>query len=802
MLKNNFILAFRLLTRQRIYSAINLVGLSLGMASFLIIVLFYQYQNSYDQYLTKKDRIYRICRYNSPHKGAGYISKISSSAAESLQNRVTGVEKTLRLSYANTELTYKENSFREQNLWAADQSFIDIFDIELVEGSSKTALSAMNSVVLTESMANKYFGNEPALSKIISTLDKHGKKTDIQVTGIMKDLPSNSHLVIDAVFSFPTLKNYLEPEEFDKNWVLCNTYLLLEEGANPNDVEKLVSEIILQQVPAEGYEEAHFPILPVTDIFFDFAKNGGAQRGSKLLTNILLLIGIFILLIASLNYVNLATARSLKRSKEVGVRKVSGANKWQLIYQFLGESIFFSLLAMITALFLVFLVMPYVNNFSNVMYRIDLNASRFIDPTFMLVALSTGIVTGLLSGLYPAFIISSFQPSRSLKGENSSGSKLSTKKVLVVAQYVVSVFLIVCCIAIYKVFDHIKNQNYGFEIENIIAVNIDNVDSPSKVDYLKNTFSAIDGVVGIASTSKIPLSHRNESSGMVYHEKKDYKYGHPIIYIDQHYFDLLDIKVLQNIPEHTRADNIQNGIYVSQLFMDKYGDQYPLGNPVEIYSYSEMNRIQFTPNIIGVVGDIKERILSPRLGPVIFKQDESEFNYLLLKLAPEKQHQTIAKIEAAFKDQHPYLAFNFTFIEDEMNFMFNTITPFSSLVYYATFFAIIIASMGLFALALFVTQQRTKEVGIRKIFGASELKISLLLAKQYIGLILISFFISGPITFYGFKWIFMKFPEKIELSWILLALVGAGLILLALATVFGQSWKAAKSNPVDTLRYE
>jgi putative ABC transport system permease protein len=802
MLKNNIIIAFRLLKRQRIYSAINLIGLSLGMASFLIIVLFYQYQNSYDQFLPKKDRIYRISRYMSENKGVGYISKISSSAAEALNNNVAGIEQTLRLSYVKTELTYKENSFRELFLIAADNSFFEIFDFEMIYGNPKTALSDMNSVVLSESMAKKYFGNESAHSKIISIVDKNGEKVDVQVAGIMKDIPPNSHLIIDAVFSYPTIRNLKEPAEFDNDWALCHTYLLLDENANRAQVEKSVSEIILKNVPDEGFEHAHFPILPVTDIFFDFGKDGGSQRGSKLLTNILLLIGIFILLIASLNYVNLATARSLKRSKEVGIRKVSGANKPQLIYQFIGESVFFSFLAMIMALFLVFMVMPYINNFSNMMYRISLNASSFIEPQFILIALSTAIATGFLSGLYPAFIISSFNPSKSLKGENIRGQKISTKKVLVVAQYVVSIFLVVCCIAIYKVFDHLKNQNFGFEIENIIAVNIDNFESPTKIDFLKNTYSTIDGVNGIASTSKIPLSHRDENSGYVHHEKDDFKYGYPIIYIDQHYFDLLGIKMTKHIPGHSDENKIQNGMYVSQLFMDKYADQYTMGSAVEVFNQKEKSKILFSPSIIGVVEDIKERVLAAKKGPVIFKVDENKLNYLLIKLAPEKQHETIAKLEASFKNQHPYLAFNFTFIEDEMNFMFNTISPFSTLVYYATFFAIIIASMGLFALALFVTQQRTKEVGIRKIFGASELKISMLLAKQYINLILVSFLISGPLTFYGFKWIFMKFPEQIELSWMILFMVGTGLILLALATVFGQSWKAAKSNPVDTLRYE
>lgn len=802
MFKNNIIIAFRLLFRQRVYSAINLIGLSLGMASFFVIVLYFQYQNSYDQFLPKKDRIYRISRYMQKNTGAGYISKISSKAAEALQIGVTGVEQTLRLVSVQTELTYKDNSFREMFVCAADQSFFDIFDFELTHGNPQIALAEINSIVISETMAKKYFGKEPAISKIISTLDQNGQRIDLKVTGIMKDIPANFHMVLDAIISYSTLKNFIEQDEFDDNWALCHTYLLLEENADPALVEEMTSDIIRQHIPEEGFEKAHFPILPVTDIFFNPGKDGGSQLGNRLLTNIFMLIGIFILLIACLNYINLATARSLKRSKEVGIRKVSGASKIQLIYQFIGESLFFSFISMIIAIFLVYIIIPYINNFSNLMYRIHLDASLLLAPKFLLISLVSALITGLFSGLYPAFVISSFKPSKSLKGEIVVRGKLSTKKVLVVSQYAVSVFLIVCCIAIYKVFDHLKNQNFGFEDENIIAISVDNMKSPAKIDHLKNQFMTIAGVNSTALTSKIPLSHRNETSGIVFDEQQNFKYPHPIIYIDENYFDLLDIDIIQHVPDHTVKLKNQQGIYVSQLFMKKYGEQYPMGNAIDIYNFDDRNRIEFTTPIIGVTTDIKDRILSPQKGPIIFKYDEKECNYLLVKLEPQKQHETIAGLETAFKNQNPYLAFDFTYIEDEMNLMYSMITPFSTLVYCATFFAIIIASMGLFALALFITQQRTKEVGIRKIFGSSELSISYLLARQYIKLILVSFAISGPITFYGFKWIFTMFPEHIELSSWLLFMVGAGLILLALVTVFGQSWKVSKSNPIDTLRYE
>lgn len=802
MLKNNILIAFRLLLRQRIYSAINLIGLSIGMASFLVIVLFYQYQKSYDQFITKKDRIYRINRYMRTHDMAGYISKVSYDAAGTLGNQISGIEQTLRLREFSTELTYKENSFRETYMLAADPSFFEFFDYKFIAGDPVAALNDMNTIVLNEKLAKKYFGDEPAISKYLSSVDQNGRKYDYKVTGVIKEVPPNSHLTADAIISFSSLKNHLDLNTRGKSWASCHAYVLLEEDADSEKVGAFVNQSLLEHVPEVGFEQASFRLMPLTDIYFNPGKDGGSQRGSTLLTNILLLIGVFILLIASLNYVNLATARSLKRSKEVGIRKVSGANKKQLIYQFMGESVFICLVAMLVGLFLVYLIIPYINNFSNYMYRIALNQSFLLDPTFMGIALVAAMSTGLLSGLYPSFVISSFKPAKSLKGDNVQSGKLSTRKILVVTQYVVSIFLIVCCIAIYKVFDHLRNQNFGFDEENIVAIRTDKIASPSKVDYLKNQFRMIEGVDHVAATSKVPLTHRDEHYCRIYHAKREQKDARTVIYVDENYFDLLGIDVHQSLVNPEGNGSLTNGIFVNQLFIDEYGDQYSLGNGVDLYDDNNHNKIAFTSQIIGVVGNFKDRVISPKKGPMIFKVDEEKTNYLLVRLKPENQHATIARLESSFKAQHPYLAFSFSFLEDEMNFMFAMITPFGSLVYYATLFAIIIASMGLFALALFITQQRTKEVGIRKIFGSSEFAVSMLLAKQYVRLILISFLISGPLTFYGFKWIFQKFPEQIEMSWWVLAMVAGGLVLLALATVFGQSWKVARSNPVNTLRYE
>lgn len=802
MLKNNFILAFRLLTRQRVYSAINLIGLSLGMACFLIIVLFYQYQKSYDQFHTKKDQIFRINKHLDGIKGNRRISKVSASLTESVHGNIPEIKNSVRLIELGQELHYQDKGFNEWYMYAADNSFFEIFDFKLINGDPASALSELNSIVLNQTLAKKYFGDESPMGKIMSTVDDNGQKVDLTVTGIMKDVPANTHLTVHALLSFHSIKNFMSEEDMYGNWSLCHTYLLLDDQADPTDVEKQIFDLVSHQISMEDFEKASLPLQPISEIYFNPTRDGGSQRGSKTLTNIFLLIGVFVLLIASLNYINLSTARSLKRSKEVGIRKVSGASKHQLVYQFIGESILFCIVSLALALILVGIFIPTLNNFSNYMFKIHLNSFFLFDVQFMGIAISSAIIAGFLSGLYPAFIIASFQPSKSLKGESAGRNKMSAKKVLVVAQYVVSIFLVICCLTIYKVFDHMRNQDFGFDEENIIALNVEKINDPAQISGLKNTFKQIAGVAKVAGASKIPLSMRNDMAYNIYNEKTKLKRLVPTIFIDEDYFELLGMDQKQFLPSTKEPVEIMNGIVVNEAFVEKYGEQYALGDAVDAYEYYKTDILSFTSKIVGIVENTKNRTIDQSVGPIIYKYDHNTLNQLLIELRPGTQHEAMAAIESIFKTQYPYLAYETKFIEDEVEFAFSMITPFAKLIYYATFFAIFIASMGLFALALFVTQQRTKEIGIRKIFGSSEVNISLLLAGQFVKLILISFIIAGPLTFYGFRWLLMKFPEKIVLSWSLLGGTGLAIICIALITVMGQSWQAAKSNPVDTLRYE
>lgn len=805
MLKNNIIIAFRLLKRQRVYSIINILGLSLGFASFLLIVLFYQYQYSYDTFHSKKDRIFRINKHlDGQGQGKIRVSRTSPKVAEMINGNISGIKNTVRLAELSAELHSEDASFNELFMYAADNSFFDVFDFKLTSGNPKSALKQLNSIVLGKSMAKKYFGDEPALGKTMTTIDMRGRKVDLTVTGIMEDIPANTHLMINALFSFPTLKNFVTADKFDASWSLCHTYILLDESANREHVEQQIADLVLKHVPLNDFKTASLPIQPIQSIYFNPTKDGGAQRGDELVTDVFLLVGVLLLLIASLNYINLATARSLKRSKEVGIRKVSGADKKQLIYQFIGESIFICLVALLMSFVLVYFFIPYVNNFSSIIFRIHLNQHFFIDPNFLFIAVPTAIITGILSGLYPAFVISSFKPSKSLKGESVNPAKISTKQVLVVMQYVVSIFLVIFCLTVYKFFNHMKNQDFGFDNENILAFRIDKLKEPGKVYDLKNKIKQLNGVLNIAASSKVPLSMQFESSVKIFNAKYNMKRDVSTMYIDEDFFNLLELEIVQKVGSNQDDEEIAKGLMVNEGFLRAFEEQYALGDAVDVYDRDNMNTVSFTGNIRSVVKDFNNRLfnIGKDPGPEIYILDDNKLSFMLVRLAPNTQHETIASIESVFKSNFPYLTFDFSFVDDEMDFVYDMFRPFTTLMYYFTFLAIFIASMGLFALALFITQQRTKEISIRKIFGSSELGISILLVKQYLRLILISFLITGPVTFIGFRQLLLMLPQKVEFSWLLLVMVGAGLILLAIITVVGQAWKAARTNPVDTLRFE
>ena len=804
MFRNYLKFAFRSLVRQRIFSIISISGLSIGMACFLIITLYFQFQHSYDQFHSKKDRIYRINKYLDGGKGRMRLSFTAPFVADYILDNIDEVEEVVRFSSLPLDLHYKDNSFKEMYTYGCDSQMFSVFDFKLIKGNEKTALATPNSIVLSKSISKKYFGDENPMDKILTTYTRTGEAVPLKVSGILEDIPQNSHILFQVLVSMNTVNRFVKDNWYENDWHGCHTYLLLEENAVPDRVQTRINQILLKKVPLQGYNKARLPLQSLTSIFFNPTKDGSSQRGNKTMTYVLLTLGVFILFIASLNYINLSTARSIKRNREVGIRKVLGAQKGQLLWQFLGESMFMAFIALLFAIVLMQIFIPHLNSFSNILYQIDLDTGFLGNWTFLGIAFSTTFLTGLLSGVYPALILSRFNPVKALRGNRTGKGSITLKKGLVIIQYVVSIVLIVGSIGIYKVYNFMLNQDLGFNKEHLMAISLDGFNQDSRIRNLKDQLDQHVNIKGVSLTSKVPLSMRDDFSVYMKDPSSDLDQRIPTIYIDEQYFNLLEIDYKIK-PESLSIETEKTSMIVNETFLDLFGEYYQIGDQVELFDYNNSNQpvpIDY-PEIKGVVRNFKiGRLIEMKQMPCAYIIASNNQNYLLARLDPDKKNETLSSIETTFKEVFPDQVFQYTFIDDEINTFISILSPFARLIFYGTFFAIFIASMGLFALALYITQQKTKEIGIRKVFGASIKNISFQLARYFIKLVLIAFIIAGPITFFGFRKMLQVLPERIVLEWSLLFGIGIGIVVLAIGTVLVQSWNAARTNPVITLRYE
>jgi len=724
--------------------------------------------------------------------------------ADYIRDNIKDVEEIIRFSSLPLDLHYKDRSFKESYTYACDNHVFNVFDFKLLKGDSKSVLASPNSIVLSESISNKYFGDENPIGKTLTTYNKSGEEISLEVTGILEDTPQNSHIQFDILVSMNTVKYFVKDNWYENNWHGCHTYLLLYENSKPDEVQRSIDKILLEKVPLQGFNKASLPIQSLTSIFFNPTKDGSSQRGNKAMTYVLLTLGLFILFIASLNYINLTTARSLKRNREVGIRKVLGAQKGQLVWQFLGESMFISFISLLLAIVLMQVFIPHLNSYSNIFYQIDLDIDFLGNGHFLGIAFCTTFLTGLLSGLYPALILSGFNPVKALRGNNEKRGSISMKKGLVIVQYVVSVVLIVGSIGIYKVYNFMLNQDFGFNKENLMAINLHGFNNDPRIENLKDKLSQKVSIKSVSLTSKVPMSMRNDISFYMKDPSSDLDHRVITIYIDEQYFKLLEVEYTDE-PESISIDNENSIMIVNKTFMDLFGEHYHIGDEVELFDYNNSNKpitIEY-PEIKGIVKNFKGRnLILEKPMPKAYILSSNNTNYLLARLNPDDKNETLSSIESTFREIFPDQVFQYTFVDDEINTFMSILSPFAKLIFYGTFFAIFIASMGLFALALYVTQQKTKEIGIRKVFGASIKNISIQLAKHFIKLVIIAFLIAGPITFFGFRKMLQMLPEKIILEWSLLLGIGLGIIILAITTVVVQSWTAARTNPVITLRYE
>jgi len=798
MLKNYLKVTLRNIKKQKGYSFINIASLAVGLSCCILILLYIRYEFSYDKHHNAAQYIYRVVR---EHQGSPvWYNSSEHPLAASLKEDFPEVVKATRVK-KNDEVgvvEYNSKLFNEEGIYFVDQDFLEIFTFPLVLGDMHSALKEPFSVLLTQEMAEKYFGSEEPVGKILQIEVWYGeKKHDYKIRGVLKNIPENSHFTYDFLVSYNTLHtlkrggkdsvetwDYYEPK----------TYVRLESHASPMDLEEKFPSF-LRKYKGEESESERLHLQPLTDIHL-----GGNLR-FELETNsdmkyiyLFSAIGFFIMLIACLNYINLSIARSAKRTVEVGMRKVVGANKAQLIMQFLGESIVFSFLSLMISFLLVELVLP---AFCSLIDR-NLSLSLLQDLDMLLVFLGIAVFMGLLSGSYPALFISSFHPIQIIKGTLKIGSKSSAvfRNLLVVVQFVVSIILIVCTFVIHNQLSYIRNINLGFDKEQIVTVFTMDINLKRNIEPLKKELLKNPEILGVSASLDLPITIRRTTTVEWDEQGENRELGLNYTFVDYDYFNVYEIEVVKgrNFSKDFFMDKEQ-AIVLNETAARNLGWENPVGR-----RFQAQGR-EWT--VIGVIKDFHFHSLHRRIDPLIFLFHEGRgIDYFSIKVSPSSIPSTVGFIEEKFKKLSPGFPFQYAFLDERIDKIYKAEQKLGQNFNIFTFIALSIACLGLIGLASFISEQKRREISIRKILGADFQRIVVLMVREYVRCIAVAAVIAWPIGYFIMDRWLQNFAYRTSLGIGIFILSGLLAFVIALITVSYQSIKAAVANPVDSLRYE
>jgi putative ABC transport system permease protein len=804
MLKNYIKVAIRNLLRYKIYSIINILGLALGITSTILLALFVQNELTYDNYYPESKNMYRVTSELKMGNKEYNLAIVAPVLAQVALAEIPEIKKTARFRVAgNYIVKYNNISFDENKICFADNSVIDLFAINLLSGSPQTALVEPSSIILSEKTAEKYFNNENPIGKTL-TLDN---SSDFMVTGVFKSIPQNTHFDIDFMISMPSLA-----ESKQLSWLQNNyqTYFILKDGADPKVVKAKLDGMLVKyrgpemekalgvtfaQLEENGGIGAYF-LQPVRDIhlYSDLQAEIGVNGDIKYVY-IFSIIAAFILLIACVNFMNISTARSATRAKEVGIRKVLGSYKKGLVWQFLTESFLTTLISLIIAIGLIELLMPYFNN----LIEKQLTLEYFNNPFILYSIFSVLIVIGFLAGSYPAFVLSSFKPAEVLKGKVKAGTKSGNlRSSLVIFQFTASIILIISTLVVLNQLNYIQNKNLGFNKENVITLN--NTNLLGKSDQLfKEKMLQYPEVKSATVSGYLPVPSGYNQTMMWPQGKTDNGSSIPRWDVDHDYLSTMGIKIVEGRDFSREFSTDSTGLILNQAAVKLFGFDNPIG---KIISRQYNNAGDFTNHtVIGVVKDFHFQTLRNSIAPlaIFFGNSNSIISF---RTNTADISSVIKKLKVTWNEMAPGQPFSYSFLDERFENMYRGEQRISEIFGTFAFLAIFIGCLGLFSLSAFITEQKTKEIGIRKVLGSSSTLIVTMLSKEFVKLVVIAFIIASPIAYYLMnKWL-MEFEYKTDLSlWIFLS---AGLISLAIAvaTVSYQAVKAAIANPVDSLRSE
>jgi putative ABC transport system permease protein len=803
MFKNYFKVTLRNIKRHKGYSILNISGLAIGFACFIFIFLFVRYELSFDQQHTKADRIYNaIFKFTGDYTmGTPKQAHSHPLLAPTLWNEFLEIEAATRFSkYNNVMIRVKEQKFLFDKWVWADENIFDVFDLPFTYGDPDTALEKPYSVVIDEETADKLFGHINPVGKTLHVI--RGQEMDFQVTGVMENLPPNSHFRPNLLGQFDTqisLGMSRSLNSWDAHWF--HSYLLLKEGSSARELEKKIQSFIEQKIhPLASSPNWTYLLLPMTDIHLkstDVLKK--LEEGGDIKSiYICILLALFILLIAGINFINLSTARSFTRSREVSIRKVVGAYRTQLVKQFLGESLIFTAISLMTAVGFVLLTLK---GFAHILDR-ELTIHAMTDPGFILGLLAAVFLMALLSGLYPAMYLSGFKPAILLKGTLSQASKgLNLRNFLVVFQFAISLFLIISTLIISSQIHLIRTKKLGFDREHVVVINLNDDKIRQSRDVVRNELLQYPGIKGVTFIQTLP-TNINWDSDFDYEGRDNNEFA-TFYYasVDYDYVDVFDMEITdgRNFSREMTTDALGGSAFIlNQTAVQHLGWEDSIGKKIGFPEGENMG------TVVGVVKDFNCHSLHFPAEPAVLILNTGPWNiyFLSIKVRPENITQTLGEIEKVWKKHSDGYPFEYYFLDEAYDNLYKSEIRLNIFFLLFTLIAIIISSLGLFGLASFTAERRTKEIGIRKVLGASVPSIVIFISRGFTKWVLLANIIAWPVAYYFMnKWL-QNFAYRIDLSVWIFILSGLAAFGIALLTVSYQSIKAATANPVDSLRYE
>jgi putative ABC transport system permease protein len=801
MIKNYLTSVFRYVSRNKAFTFINVSGLAIGMVACMLIVQFVVHEFSYDTFLDHKDQIFRVQldRYNKGEITTRWASGCAGIGPD-LKAEFPEVKYYTRMTWGNAMLSHGDVFFKEDNVKFATEDFFKVFSIKMLQGDRETALKAPYKMVMSQSMAKKYFGSENPMGKVI----RNNGKTDYEITGIFEDLPDNSHMAIDGLFSFATFQAMNNNDPMTTwMWDGFTTYILLDDKADPKTFESKIPALVEKKVGKElkdGNEGMVFHLQPVSSIHLDsdfigeFKANGNRQS-----VYFLSVVAILILFIAWINYINLSTAKAIERAREVGVRKVMGSFRSQLVQQFMLEALVLNATAVCIAVGFVLLLTPW---FSDLTGR-PLGYVLFQQSAFWLGI--GGLILGgaLLSGLYPAFVLSSYKPVEVLKGRFKNTSRgVYFRKGMVITQFVASITLIVGTFTVYRQLRYMQEQKLGVNIDQTLVLNSPSVTDSTyqqKFQVFKQALLQYPEVSFVTASTSVPGTRPGWNAGGIRRlsQREDEANQYRVIMMDHDFIKAYGLEMVSGRPFSGDVVNEYESVIINESAVRLMGFSKPeeaLND--QIFFWGD------TFKIVGVVKNYHQESLKKAFDPLVFRYNKSPGGSYSIKFNTANVKTSMANFEEQWKTVFPGNPFISFFLDDHYNQQYKSDQQFGRIFGIFSTLAIFIACLGLFGLSSLTAIQRTKEIGVRKVLGASISGILGLMSRDYLWLMAIAITLAVPLAWWTMHTWLLNFAQRIDLSWWIFALPSAAVVLIALLTVSIHTLKAARTNPVKSLRYE